>query len=81
MRYRDESGISGVMAYEIGDGWIDVTFTDGWTYRYTDASAGALSVREMQALARVGRGLNTFISQHVRHRYTDKRRAPNEKAR
>jgi hypothetical protein len=65
---------SGIVRYALGEGWIDVTFKDGWTYRYTDATSGAECVRAMKALARAGRGLNTYINQRVRDRYADKRR-------
>jgi len=72
-RYRNTSENSGVVHYEEGDGWIDLTFWDGWTYRYTDASIGAAGVRAMQALARAGRGLNTYVNQYVRDRYSARR--------
>jgi hypothetical protein len=72
-RYGNESGDSGVVHYEIGEGWIDITFWNGWTYRYTDASAGATRVRAMQALARAGRGLATYVNKYVRDRYAARR--------
>jgi hypothetical protein len=61
-RYRNLSGNSGVAAYDDGPGFILVRFTGGDTYRYTDASAGAPVVAEMQRLARAGRGLSSFIA-------------------
>lgn len=67
--YRDLSGHSGVVAYRLGGGWIDVQFEDGAVYRYTAASAGAEAIRQMQQLAREGRGLATFIVRQVRQRY------------
>jgi hypothetical protein len=68
-RYENLSGSSGVSAFEIGDGWIIVEFAGDESatvrcYRYTEASAGAQAIREMQQLARGGRGLATFIARH-----------------
>jgi hypothetical protein len=63
--YRNLSGASGVAAYEIGDGFIAVRFKPtGDTYWYTNASVGARHVAEMRRLARLGRGLSTYISKH-----------------
>lgn len=61
-RYRNLSGKSGVVAYEDAPGRIDVVFRDGARYTYTDQTAGATRVASMQALARTGRGLSTFIA-------------------
>ncbi len=62
-RYDNLSGDSGVMAYEIRRGAIMVEFVNGSAYLYTDASAGAAPIIEMQRLAEAGRGLSTYISQ------------------
>lgn len=67
--YRNLSGGSGVAAYQIGPGAIAVRFTDGVTYVYTDRTAGAARIREMQRLAEAGQGLNGFISRVVKDRY------------
>ncbi|MGH8164443.1 MAG: hypothetical protein ACREP1_08935 [Rhodanobacteraceae bacterium] len=61
-RYDNLSGDSGVAAYEIRRGAIVVEFVDGAAYLYTDASARAGRIAEMQRLAEAGRGLSTFIS-------------------
>ena len=50
-----------------------VRYQDGRAYRYTHASTGAAHVREMKRLAEAGEGLSTYISQHVRERYEEKR--------
>ncbi|GLU35049.1 hypothetical protein WKR88_13990 [Trinickia caryophylli] len=71
-RYRNLSGQSGVVAYEIGNGWIAVKFDGGDVYRYTARSAGAENIKQMQRLAERGQGLSTFISRHVKDRYEDK---------
>ncbi len=70
--YLNLQGDSGVAAYAIGDGVIHVRFVDDRTYEYTDAMPGRQHVRNMQELARLGRGLSTYISKFVRGRYTRK---------
>lgn len=71
-RYRNTSGESGVVAYDIDANAITVRFTGGDCYLYTERSAGAENIAKMQELAREGRGLSTFISQHIRSRYARK---------
>jgi hypothetical protein len=71
-RYLNLDGDSGVAAYDIAPGAIAVMFVDGDVYIYTDASTGRATVEQMQALARRGRGLSTFISRYVRDRYFEK---------
>ena len=71
-RYKNLSGESGVLAYEIGDPAIIVRFTGGERYLYTDQSTGADNIAEMQRLATLGSGLSTFISQVVKERYERK---------
>lgn len=71
-RYANKSGHSGVVAYAIGDEAITVKFSGGERYEYTSGSAGATHLARMQALAREGRGLSTYISQHVRERFARK---------
>lgn len=70
--YQSTVSESGVVAYEIGRGSIVVKFIGGEKYLYTDRSAGAKNIAQMQALAQAGRGLSTFISQHVHDRYARK---------
>jgi hypothetical protein len=71
-RYGNQSRESGVVAYDIDAGRIIVQFRNGDRYLYTEDSAGAANIATMQALARAGRGLSTFISQHVHDRYARK---------
>jgi len=68
-RYRNLSGESGVVAYEVGTDSIAIEFVDGRTYLYTAASAGADNIARMQQLAQAGRGLSTFISRVVKDHY------------
>lgn len=71
-QYRDINGDSGVQSYEIGDGSITVHFERGGSYLYTNQSAGAEHIAEMQRLAQIGDGLNAYINQHVRKNYAQK---------
>ncbi len=61
--YRDWDHDSGVCAYEIGDGYITVEFRSGKNKfcKYTNLSAGAGNISQMQRLARLGDGLNEYI--------------------
>ena len=70
--YKNLSGVSNVTAYEIGTDSITVQFKDGGLYRYDARSAGHDNIEKMKALAVEGRGLNTFINQHVRKDYAAK---------
>ncbi len=71
-RYRNTSGESGVVAYDLDTDSITIQFTGGDRYLYTERSAGAENIARMQELAREGRGLSTFVSQHIRSRYARK---------
>jgi len=71
-RYKNINGESGVVAYDIGRRSITVEFRSGERYLYTDESAGADNITEMQRLATLGSGLSTYISQIVRERYAQK---------
>ena len=71
-RYGNQSRESGVVAYDIDAGQIVVQFRNGDRYLYTEDSAGAANIARMQALAKAGRGLSSFISQHVHDRYARK---------
>ena len=71
-RYGNHSRESGVVAYDIDAGQIIVQFRNGDRYLYTEDSAGAANIARMQALAKAGHGLSSFISQHVHDRYARK---------
>lgn len=68
-RYRRLSGDSGVLAFTVRADAIDVKFVDGNVYTYSYASTGRERVEQMKLLARAGKGLSTYISQHVRADY------------
>lgn len=67
--YGSKGGGSGVVAYDAGPDWIVLRFVDGGTYRYDRRHPGPCHVAEMQRLAEAGRGLNTYLNQHVREDY------------
>ena len=71
-RYRNLSGNSGVVAYELAPGRIVVQFQDGWKYEYTERSAGKAAIAAMHRAAVAGRGLSGFVATSVRDRYTRK---------
>jgi hypothetical protein len=64
-RYGNHGKDSGVVSYDIDAGQIIVQFKNGERYLYTEDSAGAANIAQMQDLARAGQGLGSFISQHV----------------
>jgi hypothetical protein len=63
--YRNITGSSAMTAYEIGEDYITIEFSDGSVYRYTYASAGQQTVERMKGLAEAGQGLDTFINTTV----------------
>ncbi|HNP83530.1 MAG TPA: hypothetical protein PKN47_18865 [Nitrospira sp.] len=73
-RYKNLSGESGVTGFEIGPDFIRVQFSDGAVYLYNYASTGSRNIEQMKQLAKIGRGLNTFINSTVRKAYARKER-------
>lgn len=69
--YKNLSGSSGIAAFAITARAIHVRFKGGSTpnYLYDYVSTGQADVEAMKALARTGRGLSTYIAQHVQDRY------------
>lgn len=67
--YKNAGGNSNVMAYTIGDDYIDVQFGTGKIYRYSYKSAGVAKVEQMKVLAAQGYGLNSYIMRHARKDY------------
>lgn len=70
--YANLSGNSGVASYELGDGQLTVLFKNGWHYLYTEASTGAQHIAQMHVLAKAGKGLSAYISQHVKKLFAKK---------
>lgn len=71
-RYKNLSGDSGVVRYQLSEGAILVQFSDGSLYEYTNESAGNNAIATMHRLAVAGRGLSSFISTAVREKYSRK---------
>lgn len=74
MPYRDKSGRSNIrsVAYDELETQIIVTFKDGSSYLYTNTSAGASTIKNMCLYARIGNGLNSYISRIVKKNYQAK---------
>ena len=70
--YSDLTGNSGIVAFGLGDHSIDVEFRGGARYRYDDIRPGRRELATMRRLAIAGKGLATFISQHIGDRYAAK---------
>jgi hypothetical protein len=68
--YSNLSRDSGVVAYEIGDASITLQFRHNPKhYVYNSLKPGLSHVQQMQRLAVAGRGLSTYVSQHVKKNY------------
>jgi hypothetical protein len=66
------SGSSGIVAYEIGSNSMKIRFINGEVYLYDEQNTGRANIEEMKKLAKVGRGLSTFIAKHVHDKYAAK---------
>lgn len=71
--YKNLGGNSNIIAFELGDDYIDVQFNKGMIYRYSYISAGILKVNEMKRLALQGYGLNSYIMRNARINYEFKK--------
>jgi hypothetical protein len=71
-RYRNFGGNSGVRYYAVGPSSIRIWFEDGGSYEYDNSRPGREHVEAMKRLAEEGRGLTTYINQHVRENYARK---------
>ena len=72
--YKNLSGSSGVVAYEIGKNFIKIKFEgESGIYTYDYKRPGIKDVEIMKALALKGEGLSTYISQHVGNNFSAKR--------
>lgn len=64
--YKNLSGKSGVLAYEVGKTYIRIKFSgDSMVYTYDYKRPGKQLVEEMKELALKGRGLSDFIIDYV----------------
>ncbi|MFA5917581.1 MAG: hypothetical protein WC850_05110 [Candidatus Gracilibacteria bacterium] len=62
--YKNLTGKSGILKYEIGDDYIIVEFkkVEYIFYVYTYESSGIDKIEKMKELAILGKGLNSYIS-------------------
>jgi hypothetical protein len=74
-RYADHGGRSGIVAFELGENYLDVRFASGEVRRYSDRRPGARDVIHMKELALRGEGLAAHIKAHIGERYESKRTA------
>jgi len=72
LSYRDLSGNSSIIGYEIGIDYIDVKFNDYSIYRYSYSSCGKDNVKNMGFLAMEGSGLCQYIIKHCYKKYERK---------
>jgi hypothetical protein len=70
--YGNSPGNSGIAAFEIQRTAIVVEFRHGGKYLYDYDTTGREHVEEMKVLALEGRGLATYINQHVRNLFAAK---------
>ena len=72
--YRNVSGKSGIVSYELSEDSITVVFGSGGCkhYLYNAARPGRATVEKMKALARQGYGLNGYISSVVKDSFARK---------
>ena len=63
--YLNLGGNSGVVEYDYGPDSIRVRFRGGDVYEYNYESVGRRHVEAMKRLARRGKGLSAYISQHL----------------
>lgn len=72
--YRDAVGTANATGYATGRTWIIVQFKGDALYLYTNASCGVEHIRELKRLAKLGEGLDAYISKHVWKSYAKKLR-------
>jgi hypothetical protein len=71
--YANSDGDSGISNYEITGSAIIIEFVDAkYRYVYNSAKPGHEHVQAMMTLAKQGRGLATYINQHVGPSYARK---------
>jgi hypothetical protein len=71
-KYKNLNRDSGVAGYEIGQDKITVYFKTGAIYLYTYSSTGISDIEKMKEYARMGKGLCSFITKHVKKRFAKK---------
>ena len=71
--YKSQNPNAGITSYEVLDDAIILEFRDGkFRYLYNATKPGPKHVDAMKTLALAGKGLTTYINQHVRENYAAK---------
>ncbi len=70
--YQNAGRDSGIRSYQIGPTSIIITFSNNASYEYTYQSAGGNNIETMKSLAIQGEGLNSFINNNVKFKYSRK---------
>ena len=70
--YKNLSGDSKVVRYQIAKDSMTIRFADCSVYRYTNQSADPATIGKMKTLALAGKGLGTFISENLKDRFSRK---------
>jgi hypothetical protein len=69
-RYKNLSGSSGIVAYQIGKDFIKIIFaSDARPYVYSYKRPGKIKVDRMKQLALKGKGLATYINKYIRDNF------------
>lgn len=71
-KYKNLGGKSKVARYELQKDAVNIKFTDGSAYRYTNQTADPKNISKMKTLALAGKGLGTFIDATVKDRFCRK---------
>ena len=72
LRYKNLSGDSKVVRYQIAKDSMTIRFADCSVYIYTNQSTDPGTISKMKTLALAGKGLGTFISANVKDRFARK---------
>ena len=72
VRYKNLSGNSKVVQYEIAKDAMKIRFADCSVYIYSNQSADPCNISKMKTLAITGKGLSTFIDANVKDRFSRK---------
>ena len=72
VRYKNLSGNSKVVQYEIAKDAMKIRFADCSVYIYSNQSADPCNISKMKTLAVAGKGLSTFIDANVKDRFSRK---------
>ena len=72
IRYKNLSGDSKVLRYEITKDVVTVEFKNNSVYNYSNQSTDPATIAKMKTLATAGKGLGTFIEANVKNRFMRK---------